>query len=84
MKEQLTHFKILKVIEEDEKDPQARWRAHEVHFSYVVFVAQQIWGIIGFQIEAKKVFNITSICTNLKRSQLSMDNLEMLINIYKI
>ncbi len=63
MKEQLTHFKIKKVIEEDYKDPQAWWRAHEVHFSYVGFVAQQILGIIGSQIEAKRVFNITSICT---------------------
>jgi hypothetical protein len=40
-------------------------------------------GIAGFQIEVERVFGIASICTNLRRSRLSIDNLEMLINIYK-
>jgi hypothetical protein len=39
VKEQLTHFGIKKVIEEECKDPFAWWRAHEVHYSYVGFVA---------------------------------------------
>ncbi len=47
-KEQLTHFKIKKVNEEEFKDPFAWWRTCEVHFSYVCFVAQQILGIVGF------------------------------------
>jgi hypothetical protein len=32
-KEQLTHFKIKKVNEEEFKDPFAWWRTCEVHFS---------------------------------------------------
>jgi hypothetical protein len=83
VKEQLTHFKIKKIIEEECKDPLAWWRAHEVHYSYVGFVARQILDIVGSQIEVERVFNIVGICTNLRRSWLGIDNLEMLISIYK-
>jgi len=38
---------------------------------------------VGFQIEAERVFNIASICTNLQHSWLAIENLEMLISIYK-
>jgi len=31
----------------------------------------------------KKVFNIAGICTNLCCSRLGMENLDILINIYK-
>jgi hypothetical protein len=51
--------------------------------SYLGFVNWQILGIVRFQNEAKQVFNIVSICTNLKHSHLSKDNLEILISIYK-
>jgi hypothetical protein len=54
-----------------------------MHYSYVGFVAQQILGIVGFQIEVERVFNIATICTNLLHSWFGMDNLEMFINIYK-
>ncbi len=80
--EQFTHFKIKKGIEEECKDPLAWWRAHEVHYSYVGFVARQILGIVGSQIEVERVFNIASICTNLRHSRLGIDNLEMFISIY--
>jgi hypothetical protein len=52
-------------------------------FSSVGFVNWQILGIVQFQNEAKKKFNIVNICTNLMHSHLSMDILEMLISIYK-
>jgi hypothetical protein len=52
-------------------------------FSYLGFVNWQILGIVRFQNEAKNVFNIVSIRTNLKHSHLSKDNLEILISIYK-
>ncbi len=83
VKEQLTHFRIKKVIEQESKDSLSWWRAHEVHYSYVGFVAQQILDIVGSQIEVEKVFNIESICTNLRCSRLGIDNFEMLISIYK-
>ncbi len=41
VKEQLTHFKIKKVIKEECKDPLAWWKAHEVvQFSYAWFVVR--------------------------------------------
>jgi hypothetical protein len=52
VKEQLTHFKI-KVIEEECTDLLAWWKTHEVQFSYVEFVAPQILGIVGSQIEVE-------------------------------
>jgi hypothetical protein len=83
IKEQLTHFRAKKVTDDECKDPLAWWRAKEGHFSYVKFVAHQILGIMGSQIEAERVFNIASICTNLGCSRLGTKNLEMLISIYK-
>jgi hypothetical protein len=41
----LNNFK--KVIEEECKDPRARWKAFEIQFSYVGFVNQQILGSVG-------------------------------------
>ncbi len=35
------------------------------------------------QIEAERIFSIASICTNLQHSWLGIENLEMLISIYK-
>jgi hypothetical protein len=58
------------------------WKAHEQHFSYVAFIVQQALGIVGSQI-VEKIFNIVNICTNLRHSQLGMDNFEILIIIYK-
>ncbi len=45
--------------------PACMVKVHESQFSYVTFVARQILGIVGSQIEAKKAFNIAGICTNM-------------------
>jgi hypothetical protein len=39
MKEQLTHLRTKKVNDEQCKDLMAWWKTHEVHFSFVGFVA---------------------------------------------
>jgi len=65
VKEQLSNYRIRKVGDEECKNPFAWWKAHESPFSYVVFVAQKILGNFGSQIEAKRVFNIANICTNM-------------------
>jgi hypothetical protein len=83
VKNQLTHFRVKKVIDEECNDPLTWWRAEEGHFSNVKFVAHQILGIMGSQIEAEIVFNIASIYTNLCRSGLGTKNLVMFISIYK-
>ncbi len=84
VKKQLTQFRFKNVSDDDEcKDLLAWWRAKERHFSYVKFVAHQILGIVGSQIEAEIIFNVASIYTNLRRSRLGTKNLEMFISIYK-
>jgi hypothetical protein len=52
VEEQFNHFKVKKIIEEEAKNPLGWWRVHEAQFSYLGFVAQQIMGIVGSQIEA--------------------------------
>jgi hypothetical protein len=42
VKEQLTHFKVKKVIDDECKNPFAWWRTQEGYFSYVEFVARKI------------------------------------------
>jgi hypothetical protein len=64
VKGQFTHFKIKKGIEEECKDPLAWCKAHEIHYSYVGFVARQILGIVSSQIEGERVF---SICGHLQK-----------------
>jgi hypothetical protein len=83
VKEQLTHFRVKKVTNDECKSPLAWWRTQERHLSYAEFVACQILKIVGSHFEAERVFNITCIYMNLCRSRLGMENLEMLINIYK-
>jgi hypothetical protein len=53
------------------------------HFSYVGFVARQILGIVGLNIEVERVFSIAGICMNLHCFGLGTENLEMFISIYK-
>ncbi len=38
VKEQLTHFRVKKVIDDECKDPLAWWQTLEGHLSYVQFV----------------------------------------------
>jgi hypothetical protein len=64
VKKQLRHYIIKKVGDGECKSSFAWWKAHESQLSYVVFVALQILRIVGSQIEAERVFNIVSICTN--------------------
>jgi hypothetical protein len=83
VKKQLTHFRVKKVTNDECKDLLAWWRIKEGHFSYVKFVVHQILGIVGSHIEAKKIFNIVGIYTNLHHSRLGTENLEMFISINK-
>ncbi len=83
VKEQITHFRVKKVTDDEYKDLLAWWRALESYLSYVEFVVHKILGIVGSQIEAKRVFNIVGIYMNLRCFRLGMENFEMLINIYK-
>ncbi len=39
VKEQLNHYKIMKVCDDEGKDSLAWWKLHEGQFSYVAFLA---------------------------------------------
>jgi len=67
----------------DIKCPLEWWGKHESLFSIVVFLACQIFRIMGLQIEIEKVFSLVGILTNLKRCKLKIDNLDKLIFINK-
>ncbi len=83
VKKQIFCFKIKKVIEEEWEGPLTWLRAHEVHYSYVGFVAQQILEIVGSQIEVEFISILQLFAWTCPISWFGMDNLEMLINIYK-
>jgi hypothetical protein len=59
-------------------------KVHESQLFYFAFVAQQIIKIVGSQIEVERVFNIANICINMRRSKLGIENLEMLVSVYKV
>ncbi len=43
------------------------WQKHETMFPIVGFLARQILGIVGSQIEIERIFSLVGILTNLKR-----------------
>jgi hypothetical protein len=47
------------------------------------FLAHQILGILGLEIETKKIFSLTNRLTNLRRCDLQLNNLERLIFMSK-
>ncbi len=52
-------------------------------FPTIGFLAHQILGIVGSQIETKRIFSLTCIFTNLRRYHLQFKNLENLIFVSK-
>jgi hypothetical protein len=55
------------------------WEKHESLFLRVEFLARQIIGILGSQIEIEHIFSLVGILTNLRRYCLQCDNLKKLI-----
>jgi hypothetical protein len=52
-------------------------------FFIVDFCVRQTLGIIGSQIETKRIFSLTRIFTNLRRCCLQSENLDKLIFVNK-
>ncbi len=67
----------------DIKCPLQWWQKHEAMFLTIRFLAQQILGIVGSQIEIEMIFYLTEILTNLKKCCLQIENLEKLIFVSK-
>jgi hypothetical protein len=60
-------FKRYQVDPKDIKCPLQWWGKHEAMFPTIGFLACQILGIVGSQIEIERKFSLTCILTNLKR-----------------
>ncbi len=75
MKKELLIFRRYQLNVKDTKCPPQQWQKHEAMFSTIGFLAQQILGIVGSQIETKRIFTLTRIFTNLKRCRLQLEKL---------
>ncbi len=63
----------------DIKNPLQWWEKHEFKFCAVGFLAKQILGVIGSQIETKHIFPLVGILTSLRRYWLQSEILDKLI-----
>ena len=59
------------------------WKDQELRFPTLAFLAKQIFGIPGSQIECERVFSIAGLLTGLRRCRLGSRNLEQLVLLVK-
>jgi hypothetical protein len=62
-------------------NPFVGWKTHEGQFLNVGFFAKQVFGILGFQIEIEKMFNLIGVLRTLEPSYLQVQNLDKIITI---
>jgi hypothetical protein len=73
---ELLDFKRFHVDLKEIKNPFQWCEKHESRFPIVAFLARQILGILGSQIEIKHILPFAGILTNHKRYHLQSKNLE--------
>lgn len=83
LKSELSLFRRLHVADGDYDSPLAWWRKHEKEFRNVAFLARQILGIVGSQVEIERIFSITGVILSQQRRRLGMEHLEKLVFISK-
>jgi hypothetical protein len=54
------------------ENPLKLWANHVMQFSHVYFLACQVLGIVGSQIETEQIFNVHGIITNLDGQGLEL------------
>ena len=59
------------------------WKIHEGQFPTVVFLARQILGIVGSQIETERVFSIAGVLMALCRCRLGSKKSDQLVLLIK-
>jgi hypothetical protein len=57
---------------------------HKSLFLTTAFLALQILGIVGSQIETERIFSLVGIFTNLRKCRLLPNNLDKIILLIKI
>jgi len=82
MKRKLLIFKRYQLYVKDIKCLFQWWQKHETMFPIVGFLARQILGVVGFQIETF-FFSLARILTNFRRCHLQTENLKKLIFVNK-
>jgi hypothetical protein len=69
-RKKLLIFKYYQIDPKEIKSPFQWWGKDEAMFPIVCFLAYQILGIVGSQIEIERFFSLTCIFTNLKKCRL--------------
>jgi hypothetical protein len=65
LKFELFLFCWIVILEQDLQSPLVWWKIHESQFPNVGFLARQIFGIVGSQIEIEHIFSITDVLISL-------------------
>lgn len=77
----LSFFKSLVILSSMCANPLAWWKIHEGQFLKVGFLAKQVFRILGFHIETKKMLNLVGVLTTLRCHYLEVQNLDQIIII---
>lgn len=65
-------------------NPLAWWWTHEGQFQNVAAIlAKQMLGILGFQVETKRMFSLASVLKTLRCCHLQVENLDKIIIVVK-
>jgi hypothetical protein len=83
LKSELSLFRRLHVADGDYDSPLSWWRKHEKEFRNVAFLARQILGIVGSQVEIERIFSITGVILSQQRCRLGVEHLDKLVFISK-
>lgn len=83
LKSELSLFRRLHVADGEYDSPLAWWRKHEKEFRNVAFLARQILGIVGSQVEIENIFSIAGVILSQQRRRLGINHLEKLAFISK-
>lgn len=81
LKAELSLFRRLHIDPKDCENPLAWWKDHEVQFPNVGFLARQILGIVGTQVETERIFSVVGLITAARRRHIGPDNLNKLVLI---
>jgi hypothetical protein len=81
---ELLDFRRFQVDVKYIKNPPQWWEKHESKFNIVGFLAKQMVGIIGSEIEIEHIFSLVGILTCIRKYQLQSEILDKLISINQI
>lgn len=81
LKAELSLFRRLHIDPKDCENPLAWWKDREVQFPNVGFLARQILGIVGTQVETERIFSVVGLITDARRRHIGPENLNKLVLI---